>query len=191
MSQKDVEIKEVGVGALAAYATIPMTIEVRSVLCFGGEGGSQAQERPVAPYVKDYDAQGGPEGWPTRFDVSTWGFWLAREGGVAVGAAAVAYNTGGVHLLEGGPDVGVLWDLRVRPEARGRGVGRALREAAAGWLRERGCARMMIETQDVNVGACAFYRACGCALRRVDPMAYAEEPEVAHEVMVMWALELG
>jgi GNAT superfamily N-acetyltransferase len=51
----------------------------------------------------------------------------------------------------GRDDVAVLWDIRVSPRERGRGIGSALFRAAGDWARARGCRWFKIETQNVNV----------------------------------------
>lgn len=189
------QITEVGPDALTRYASVPMTTEVTSILLVepldDGLGGLSLREAPVErPYTKDYDDDGGPLSWPLRFDVSRWGFFLAEEPRRGlVGAAAVAWNTDGVNMLEGRADLGVLWDLRVRPEARRSGVGRALMGRAVPWLRERGCRRLKIETQNVNPRACRFYQALGCDLGAIHRFAY-HDPGVASEVMLLWYLDL-
>jgi GNAT superfamily N-acetyltransferase len=58
----------------------------------------------------------------------------------------VAYATPGIFQLERRQDLEVLWDIRVKPEARGRGVGRKLFERAVDCARLRGCRLMKIET---------------------------------------------
>jgi len=69
---------------------------------------------------------------------------MAEEAGNYVGGAAVAFNTNGVNMLEGRSDLAVLWDIRVRPERRGRGVGKALFHASADWARPRGCHQLKV-----------------------------------------------
>lgn len=54
-----------------------------------------------------------------------------------------------------------LEDLFVRPEARGRGLGRALMIALARLAVERGCGRFEWSVLDWNVDAIGFYRALG------------------------------
>ncbi|PRY02060.1 GNAT family N-acetyltransferase [Allonocardiopsis opalescens] len=54
-----------------------------------------------------------------------------------------------------------LEDLYVRPEARGRGHGRALMAELAGVCVERGYARMEWSVLDWNAPAIAFYRSIG------------------------------
>ncbi len=54
-----------------------------------------------------------------------------------------------------------LEDLFVVPEARGRGVGRALLTALGRLASERGCARMEWSVLDWNTPAIGFYRTLG------------------------------
>jgi GNAT superfamily N-acetyltransferase len=54
-----------------------------------------------------------------------------------------------------------LEDLYVRPEARGRGAGRALLAHLARLARERGCGRMEWWVLDWNESAVRFYRSLG------------------------------
>ena len=192
-----VEIHDIGVDLLCQYAGIPITFRVESVLradpIEGGLGGIELrEEKAVPPYIKDYDAyeDGGPEAWLRRFDVRNWGFFLAREGGRPVGGATVAFDSPGVNMLNGRRDLAVLWDIRVHPGVRGRGIGTALFCHAAGWSRKRGCRQLKVETQNVNVPACRFYAAQGCRLGEIDRFAYAGHPEVGREVMLVWYLDL-
>jgi GNAT superfamily N-acetyltransferase len=185
-----VEVSEEPASALAEYGQVSIAFTVRRVLeCTaldGGLGGLALIERELdAPYAKDYDAiQGeGSARWARRFDVSKWGFFAARSEDRRVGGAVVAWDTAGVEMLEGRRDLAVLWDLRVAPQARGRGVGSALFRAAETWARERGCRLLKIETQNVNVDACRFYARQGCTLGAVHRFAY---PTLPHEVQLLW-----
>jgi GNAT superfamily N-acetyltransferase len=132
-----IDVAEEPMPDLAEYARVPIAFEVRSVLHVavldGGLGGFVLSERDVhPPYVKDYDAIEEPVSWPERFGVGRWGWIAARAEGRRVGGAVVAFDTPGVEMLEGRRDLAVLWDIRVAPEARGRGVGAALFRAGAG-----------------------------------------------------------
>jgi GNAT superfamily N-acetyltransferase len=189
-----IRILEINSARLAEYDRIPSRFLVRSMLDLelvdSGLGGMTLHEVPVEqPYVKDYDAYGElPSDWPQKFDVCNWGFFLALDGARPVGAAAVAFDTTGVFMLEARRDLSVLWDLRVRPEVRGAGI--PLFRRAAEWSRERGCKQMKIETQNVNVPACCFYQKMGARLGEIRRFGYAAVPPVAHEVMLNWYLDL-
>jgi GNAT superfamily N-acetyltransferase len=192
-----IEIAEWSAADLAAYARIPIAFEVTRVYeVVAGDmssGRFRLEEQPVArPWIKDYDAAvgEGPLTWPARFDVSRWGFLVALEGAVSsrrLGAAAVAYDTPGLHMLEGRRDLAVLWDIRVAPEARRCGVGTALFRSAGAWAAARGCRQLKVETQNINVVACEFYAGQGCALRAADPHAY---PGLPGEVQLLWYKDL-
>jgi GNAT superfamily N-acetyltransferase len=192
-----IEIEEITTVRLKKYARIPIAFTVKSVLRVeardSGLAGLALEEEAVEPsYVKDYDAyeDGGPLGWPKRFDVRNWGFFLALEGSHPVGGAAVAFDTPGVHMLAGRRDLAVLWDIRVDPDLRRSGIGTRLFDFAADWARVRGCRQLKIETQNVNVPACRFYSKQGCDLGEIDRYAYAHHPDVAREAMLIWYLNL-
>jgi GNAT superfamily N-acetyltransferase len=186
-----VKVNEEPMTALGKYATIPIAFEVSAVfdVSDGGAGGFVLTERRLdAPYVKDYDAAGeNPARWASRFDLSHWGLLAARAGERLVGGAAVAFDDPGLDLLEGRRDLAVLWDIRVSPEARGRGVGRALFAAAEAWARTRGCQELKVETQNVNVPACRFYTRQGCLLGAVNRRAY---PGLTDEIQLLWYKDL-
>ena len=193
----DVEIRAVGADALERFAQVPSIVRVGSLLRVelldDGLGGMLLREEKVdPPYLKDYDgsSEGGPENWPRQFDVRNWGFFLALEGERPVGAAAVAFDTPGVHMLAGRQDLAVLWDIRVHPDLWGRGIGPRLFRVAADWARQHGARQLKIETQNVNVRACRFYRQQGARLGEIDRYGYAGHPHVAHEVELVWYLEL-
>jgi GNAT superfamily N-acetyltransferase len=190
-------VRELPFEWITAYARIPIRFEVHSMfdieLVDGGLGGILLHEVPVEPvYIKDYDAseEGGPEGWSKQFDTSNWCLLMAFSGEEAVGGAAVAFNTSGVHMLEERRDLAVLWDIRVQPEWRGHGVGKALFKAAEDWARRHACTQLKIETQNINVPACRFYHAVGARLGCIHRYGYAGVPAVAHEALLFWYVDL-
>ena len=189
-------IQQITPDRLSDYASIPIRFEVRSYFRVepveGGLGGLRLVEVDCASYIKEYDVDenAGPLGWPRRFDVRNWAFFLAEEEGLPAGAAAVAWNTGGVNMLEGRVDIACLWDIRVHPDQRGKGVGARLFNAAADWARAKNCVRLKIETQNINMPACRFYARMGAHLGQIHRYAYDHEPDVAHETMLIWYLDL-
>jgi GNAT superfamily N-acetyltransferase len=188
-----ISIEEISPDRLKEYASVSIAFVVRSVfeieLVNGGLGGMILRETPVpTPYIKNYDTDESPVDWPSKFDVTNWGFFLAKEGAKTVAAAAVAYATTGVFMLEARPDLAVLWDIRVCPEYRGVGI--PLFRHAADWCRKHACTQMKIETQNINVPACRFYQRMGAKLGEIHRFGYAGVPSVAHEVMLNWYLDL-
>jgi len=175
------------------YASIPSAFEVRSELALGfrenGLAGVSLRECAVSePWLKDYDAlEGGPLGWSLRFDTKHWGRLVATADGQRVGGAVVVHDQPNIDMLEGRADLSLVWDLRVAPAWRGRGVGRRLFAAAELWARERGCRELKVETQNVNVAACRFYASAGCRLGVVNRSAY---PQLPDEVQLVWFKKL-
>ena len=189
------QTRQVGVELLPQYAAIPISFKVESVfsitLTDQGLGGFVLREQKVdAPYIKDYDSHDRVTNWPKRFDVSKWGVFLALDGARPVGGATVAIDTPGVDMLEGRRDLAVLWDIRVHPDERRRGIGSKLFKQAAEWSRQRGCRQLKIETQNINVPACRFYAKQGCELGAIHRYGYAGHPHVVHEAMLLWYLDL-
>ena len=156
----------------------------------GGLGGITLDEQPVAPsWVKDYDLLDGegPARWRRSFDVTRWGFLVARDGDERVGGAVIAFDTPSVHLLDGRRDLAALWDLRVHPDRRSSGIGALLWRAAEDWARTRGCRQLMVETQNNNVGACRFYARMGCTLGALHRFRH---PELPDEIQLLWYTSL-
>ena len=189
-----VELREEPPSALAEYARVPIAFEVREILAVRapaqGLDGLRLVAQPVAvPYVKDHDADPTlhPTQWPARFGVSRWGILTAWVAGARAGGAVVAWDSPEVGMLEGRRDLAVLWDLRVAPEVRGRGVGAALFRAAERWAAARGARWLKVETQSVNVPACRFYARQGCTLGAVHRFAY---PTLPDEAQLLWYKEL-
>ena len=85
----------------------------------------------------------------------------ARSDGCAVGVAVLEFR---LNISAGGLFASVE-EVQVAPDAGGRGVGRALIEAAKGRCAERGVSYLEVQTDDEAAG---FYRACG----------FEPEPEV-------------
>jgi GNAT superfamily N-acetyltransferase len=164
---------------LAQYAAIPIAFTVTSRLSAqpATDGSFVFAEHAVPHSTKDYDAiSERPHDWAVRFDTSKWLMLVTHIEGAVAGGATVAHGGSGLDMLEGRSDLAVLWDIRVAPSFRGRGVGRALFEAVEAAVGARGCIELKVETQNINVSACRFYAALGCHLRTVRTDAYSSCP---------------
>lgn len=178
--------------ALREYAQVPISFSVRSVydVSVSTSGEIILTERELdTPIEKDYDSTSeGPTVWPVAFDVSNWAFLAAFADGARVGGAVVAVRSRDVEMLEGRDDLAVLWDLRVAPEHRRRGIGAALIEVAESWARANGAKTLKVETQNINVPACRSYGRSGFVLRKANFGAYSEFPD---EVQLLWYKDLS
>lgn len=187
-------LTEEPMATLHEYARIPITFTVDRVLDVttgdDGEGRFALSERRLdVPYEKNYDgiAGEGPLQWAPRFDLSNWALFVAWIANRTVGGATVALDTPGLTMLEGRRDLALLWDIRVTPDARRRGVGSALFQKVEAWAQLHGCRQLKIETQNTNVRACRFYERQGCRLQQIHRTAYPDFPE---EVQLLWYKDL-
>jgi GNAT superfamily N-acetyltransferase len=192
--RESIDVVEEKQSALAAYARIPIAFEVREIIDVrmppSAAGRFTLTPRPVVvPWVKDYDTlDTGPSAWATQFDLTLWTFFGAHVNGQRVGGAAVVFRAPDVDMLAGRPDLALLWDIRVAPTHRGRGVGQALLAAVEAWAAARGAEWLEVETQNINAPACRFYERNGFELRAVDPFAY---PSLPDETQLLWYKRLG
>jgi GNAT superfamily N-acetyltransferase len=99
-----------------------------------------------------------PEVWDGRAGRSGAGrreaIFVADDGGVWRGMA-------GAYLHAGDGTAAGVWGMWVAPDARRRGVGRALVEAVAGWARTRGATRLELSVTDRAGAATALYAGLG------------------------------
>ncbi|NLF39105.1 GNAT family N-acetyltransferase [bacterium] len=191
----NIDIIEESADVLPEYARMPISFVVRSIfdvqLVDGGLKGVKLLERPVdVPWTKDYDAfrDEGPARWRDRWDISNWGVISAFVRGSRAGGCAIAYDTPGVHKLEGRKDIAAIWDIRVAPRYRGNGIGGRLVDAAVAWAERRGCRMLNVETQNINVPACRFYAKHGFTLGAINRHAYSEFPD---EVELIWCRKIA
>ncbi len=189
-----IEIAEEPNTFLAEYVRIPISFQVTRILDVttpeDPSGEFILAERAAnAGFVKDYDAaeENGPLWWREQFDLSNWGIFSARVAGQPVGGAIVAFRSPDIEMLEGRSDFALLWDIRVAPEMRGKGIGSALLESVEEWTVARGATYLKVETQNINVPACRFYERHGFVLRTANAGAYPDFPE---EVQLLWYKEL-
>lgn len=183
----EIGVRVAGGEDLGEHVAIPIAFLVERLLRPKPGGGplELEEERLSVPWRKDYDAEegGDPALWPRRFDTSTWTVISAWAGAERVGGVVLIADPAGIDMLEGRNDLALIWDLRVAPAYRGRGVGSRLIAAAVAWARSNGCRELKVETQNINVGACRFYERQGFELRSVVAGAY---PRLPDELQMLW-----
>ena len=188
----NVDIRREDVRSMRAYASIPSSFDVRAVVDVEAMrlGESTVPTRAIgSQWVKSYDAIPGndPVSWATRYDVRSWIHLAAYVDTSRVGGAIVVTDPASVAELGGGAGGAVLWDLRVAPSSRRRGIGRTLLAAAEDAARFAGCSMLDVETQDINVAACRLYGDNGYVLTAVSPDAYSDAPG---ETRLLWSKRL-
>jgi len=194
VSDIPIDLAQEPVSRLAEYARVPIAFTVDRVADVAHDNDRPGRfvltERRVAiPGEKDYDAIAGdgPLTWARRFDLSKWALFTARVATRLVGGAVAAFDAPELTMLEGRRDLAVLWDIRVSPNMRGRGVGSALFGKVEAWARRQDCRQLMAETQNTNVAACRFYARQGCHLQAINRSAYPDFPE---EIQLVWYKDL-
>lgn len=174
---------------LQDYAAVSIAFEVTEVIDLvalqPGVRSALKTRRVAAPYIKDYDgiADNHPTQWRGRHRVDDWKIFTAHDSGRQIGGAIVVSDT----ELVMDPMAMLLWDLRVEPTARRRGVGAMLLAAAEAAVRSQGVRILRAETQDVNVGACRFYARRGFLLESIARGVY---PRLTNESRLVWSKRL-
>lgn len=187
--------RQVDESFLPLYDTIPMLVHVTKALrpkrLQNGLEGILFEEVKVRPYVKNLGAYGRPSHYSKQHNISNWGFYMAFDGNLPVGAATIAAKTKTVHMLENREDISVLWDLRVIDAYQGKRVGTKLFALAVAWSKANGLRQMKIECQTNNVAACKFYAKQGAVLRAINEYAYIHDTDLReYEMQLLWYLDL-
>lgn len=186
--------KKVDSSYFLQYDRVSMNVDVRTEYQIEkinrGLGGFLLKEINVSPYVKDLSKYERAVDYEKQFDIRNWGFYMAFDGEIPVGAMTLAARTKGLYMLSGRDDVCVLWDIRVQDGYKHQGIGQSLFDLGVSWAKEQGYQQMIIECQNNNVPACKFYHKQGAVLSKIDEYAYYAEEEVRNEVQFLWYLDL-
>jgi GNAT superfamily N-acetyltransferase len=188
-SETGMQIQKISPEDLKKYSTIPISFEVSSVFKVypinHGRGGLQLIEENCSPYTKDYDMyeDAHPTNWARRFDLAKWRLFVFAEDEKYIGGAAVVFD-----MPETEREAATLWDLRVHPDFRNRGIGAKLLNEVITEIKERGCFRLTVETQNINVPACRFYARKGFTLGSIDVHGYSDSP-VSDEAKLLWYMD--
>lgn len=100
--------------------------------------------------------------------------FVADDGGEVIGYAYAAVE-GYDYMALRGP-AGVLHDVIVDPEHRGRGVGRLLLEAAMAFFRSRGVPRVVLWTAERNEAAQRLFAGVGFRRTMIEMTRELDDP---------------
>lgn len=189
-----IKIKKVDKSFFELYDKVPQNVEVHSELRLrmidGGLGGIAFDEVPVTPYVKDLAKYERATEFEKEFEIFTWHFFMAFDGEKPVGGVTLAGTTPNLYMLGGMKDACVLWDIRVDDKYKHQGIGQKLFDQVKKVAIADGYKKMIIESQNINVAACRFYRKQGAVIAKIDTNAYCSEPGLENEVQLIWTLKL-
>ncbi len=181
-------VEEINEDKLYDYSQIPMLVNVSSIYELDkinhGLGGILLKETKVNPYVKDLGKEEDPLSWTKDFDTKNWAFFIVYDKSVTIAGATLVYQTKEVKMLDNRDDLCVLWDIRVHPQYKKKGIGKALFRTCVEWAKSRECCQIKIESQNNNVPACQFYVQNGCELGEINEYAYYGEYD--DEVRLIW-----
>lgn len=189
-----IRIQEVDTSFLEEYDKIPMQFEVKTEFRLQrleqGLGGFLFEETPVVSYIKDFRKYECAAEYGKHFDISGWRFYAAFDAEKPIGAITVAGRASDLDMLPEQCNACVLWDIRVEDAYKHMGIGQRLLDAGIAGARADGYTQMVIECQNNNVPACRFYKKQGAQLIKVDTCAYLSDPEIAHEIQLVWLLDI-
>lgn len=155
--------------------TVERVLHLHAADLSGSTGNLTYTVEPVTPYVKHYGPEVyAPDDYLGRADRAG---WIAYVDGQVAGQILVHENWN---------RLAIIWDIAVAPPFRRMGVGRRLLAQAVAWARERGLPGVMLETQNINAGACGLYESCGFVLGGVDRHLYAATNP--GEIALFWYL---
>ena len=121
---------------------------------------------------------GTPEGYAsfmsTQLEDPNKAVLLADDSGDVVGYAYATVE-GYDYMALRGP-AGILHDIIVEPEHRGRGVGRLLLDAALAFLRSRGVPRVVLSTAERNVAAQRLFTSVGFRRTMIEMTRELDDP---------------
>jgi len=83
-----------------------------------------------------------------------------------------------------------IWELLIKKEHRGKGIGTQLMQHAIKLAKERGARMLVLETQSCNVKAIQFYLKHGYELIGFDTTAYSNQDSEKSEVRLELGLKL-
>lgn len=150
----------------SVYGSLNLTIE---------EGVINYTIVPTEPWKKAYEEQ--------EIDAN---LYVDSESRIVFFATVDDGVVGQIILKTNWNQYGFIEDIRIKPEFKGMGIGKALMTKAKSWATERGLGGLTLETQTNNIDACLFYEKCGFVIGGFDRYFYRQIPEVKHEVVLYW-----
>lgn len=133
--------------------------------------------KSVIPYEKTYEYENPDYSAYINSDLKTVFFAFENE-----------KLSGQIIILKYWSGYAYINDIRVKEEFRGKGIGKALMQKAIEWAKQNSCVGVEVETQDVNVKACLFYKKLGFLLGGFNSFRYKSFENEKNEIALNWYL---
>lgn len=158
-------------------ANEPFEVLGRLIIVFDGSAWSFSEELFHSPCTKYYPND--ELDYAEYINHMQKAMFLAYIGDSCVGQIRISENWNRYCYIE---------DIAVSSDYRCQGIGRKLIQTAIQWAKEHDLCGLMLETQDINLTACRFYKQCGFILGAVDTMLYAN-CDNSDEKALFWYLK--
>ncbi|MFP4078286.1 MAG: GNAT family N-acetyltransferase [Candidatus Izemoplasmataceae bacterium] len=173
------------------YASIPMRIEGESVYRLIKPGPLTFSLKKETTEEFGYDVNDEePGAWKKFISMRNFRMVGIRYDDQVVAAMSLVHDNTTVRMLEGRKDVLLIWDLRVHPDHKRKGYGKALIEYARKEAKSLGVNHLRLETQNTNPNAIEFYLAVGFELAHIREHAYSkdsvQDAGIENEVMLVF-----
>lgn len=137
-------------------------------------GKFDLEEKPVDPYRKKYES--------TKIDIED----FLKDPNKTILFGFYNNQIAGQVILEKHWNNYVWLEIAILEEYRRKGLGRKLIESSIDWSKSKGFPGIMLETQNNNVPACKFYKACGFKLGGIDTELYKGINKDNTEIALFW-----
>lgn len=175
----------------SSYASVPMHISGDSIYRLKRpEPFTFILEKEACDAFSFEVSEENPENWKSFISLDNFKLVGIYQDATLVAAMSLVHDNPSVRMLDGRKDVLLVWDLRVHPDHKGKGYGRALIDYARHEAEALGVNHLRIETQNTNPSAVDFYHNMGFELAQIREHAYSgqmsEDAGGKREIMLIF-----
>lgn len=175
MHTNEITIIEVNSSQLSEYQKIEMLKHVTEIRDYVSL--SDYKVLSVDPHIIDLASEEDIDDWKNIIDFDQSKIYVATYNNTWVGGCVIITNSPKVHMFNQRMDHSVLWDIRVKDDFKHMHIGSKLFKKAIHFSKDKGCTKMIIETQNNNVNAILFYEKMGAYLHQVNKNHYEDTPD--------------
>jgi len=179
------KIKQVKFSELKKYNEIEMLKQYQSIRKYKNINDYEIIN--VDDTSLDFAKEESMDLWSEIMNHDSCRIFVIEKNGAWIGGTVIVTNSPKVNMLKGDMDNAVLWDIRVDSKYQNQGYGKLLFNKAIKYAREMGCKRMLIETQNNNPNAIAFYEKQGATLLEINFKHY---PDCPNEDQLIFIIDL-